>query len=165
MSMLPFATRTDMIEALKRADAKIWEVDSFLNTFLAKHDAAGAGAQLKTLWIAHVRAVLQDQCRLMTRRHPRRQEQGVLVFVTWPRPRQIARDGPAGGWRRGCSRRQAMLMSQWLIADSIGCQARLNGQGQPGLNCMPAAMWHFAINTLKTNFECNSTDRTCRHRH
>ena len=59
MSMLPFATRTDMIEALKRADAKISEVNSFLDTLLAEHDAAGARAQLKTLGIAHVRAVLQ----------------------------------------------------------------------------------------------------------
>lgn len=58
LSMLPFATRTDMIEALKRADAKISEVDSFLDTLLAEHNAAGARAQLKTLWIAHVRAVL-----------------------------------------------------------------------------------------------------------
>ena len=49
-----------MIEALKRADAKKSEVDSFLDALLAEHDAAGARAQLKTLWIAHVRAVLQD---------------------------------------------------------------------------------------------------------
>ena len=40
MSMLPFATRTDMIEAFKRADAKISEVDSFLDTLLAEHNAA-----------------------------------------------------------------------------------------------------------------------------
>ena len=49
-----------MIEALKKADAKMSEVDSYLDTLLAEHDAAGAPAQLKTLWIAHVRAVLQN---------------------------------------------------------------------------------------------------------
>ena len=32
---------------------------SFLDTLLAEHDAAGARAHLKTLWITHVRAVLQ----------------------------------------------------------------------------------------------------------
>ena len=49
-----------MIKALKRADAKTSDVDSFSDTLLAEHDAAGAKAQLKTLWIAYVRAVLQD---------------------------------------------------------------------------------------------------------
>ena len=47
-----------MIEALKKADAKISEVDFFLDTLLAEHGASGARAQLKTLWITHVRAVL-----------------------------------------------------------------------------------------------------------
>ena len=47
--MLPFATRTDMFEALKKADAKASDVDAFLATLLAEHDAAGALAQLKTI--------------------------------------------------------------------------------------------------------------------
>ena len=52
-----------MIEALKKADAKILEVDFFLDTLHAEHDAARARAQLKTRWIAHARAqraVLQE---------------------------------------------------------------------------------------------------------
>ena len=60
MSMLPFATRTDMFEALKKADAKASDVDAFLATFLAEHDPAGARAQLLTLWIGHVRALFQE---------------------------------------------------------------------------------------------------------
>ena len=60
MSMLPVATRTDIFEALKKADAKASEVDAFLATLLAEHDAAGARAQLKTLLIGHVRALLQE---------------------------------------------------------------------------------------------------------
>jgi hypothetical protein len=35
MSMLPFATRTDMFEAIKKADAKASDVDAFLATCLA----------------------------------------------------------------------------------------------------------------------------------
>ena len=62
MSMLPFATRTDMVETLKKADVKtrISEVDSFPDSLLAEHDAAGVRAQLKNLWIEHARAVLQE---------------------------------------------------------------------------------------------------------
>ena len=33
----------------------------------------------------------------MTRRHPQHQEQGARVFVTGPRPRQIASGGLAPG--------------------------------------------------------------------
>ena len=51
-----------MFNALKKADVKASDVDSFLPvaTLLAGHDAIGARAQLKTLWIGHVRAVLQE---------------------------------------------------------------------------------------------------------
>ena len=35
MSLLPFATRTDMFDALKKADAKALDVDSFLANFMA----------------------------------------------------------------------------------------------------------------------------------
>ena len=61
MSMLPFATRTDMIEALKMSDARLSDVDAFLATLLAEHDAPGVRAQLKTLWIANVRSVLGEE--------------------------------------------------------------------------------------------------------
>ena len=60
MSMLPFATWTDMFEALMKADAKASDVDAFLATLLAKHDASGAQAQLTTLWIGHVSALFQE---------------------------------------------------------------------------------------------------------
>ena len=49
-----------MFEALNKADAKASDVDAFLATLLAEHDAAGARAQLKTLWIGHVRSLLQE---------------------------------------------------------------------------------------------------------
>ena len=49
-----------MFEALKKADAKASDVDAFLATLLAKHDASGAQAQLTTLWIGHVSALFQE---------------------------------------------------------------------------------------------------------
>jgi hypothetical protein len=60
MSMLPFATKTDMFEAIKKADAKVADVESFLATLLAENDAGGARAQLKALWIGHVRALFEE---------------------------------------------------------------------------------------------------------
>ncbi len=42
MPMLSFATRTDMFEAIKKADAKASDVDAFLATLLAEHDTVGA---------------------------------------------------------------------------------------------------------------------------
>ena len=47
--MLPFATRTDKFEALKRADIRASEVDAFLATLLAEYNIAGARVQLRTL--------------------------------------------------------------------------------------------------------------------
>ena len=61
MSMLPFATRTDMIEALKASDTRLSDVDAFLATLLAEHDAPGVRAQLRTLWIANVRSMLGEE--------------------------------------------------------------------------------------------------------
>ena len=58
MSMLPFATRTDMVDALNMSDTRLSDVDSSLATLLAEHDAPGARAQLKTLWFANVRSLL-----------------------------------------------------------------------------------------------------------
>jgi hypothetical protein len=61
MSMLPFATRTDMIEALKLSDTKLSDVDTFLATLLAEHDAQGVRAQLTNLWIVNVLLILREE--------------------------------------------------------------------------------------------------------
>ena len=50
-----------MVDALKMSDTRLSDVDSFLATLLAEHDAPGARAQLKTLWIANVRSLLGDE--------------------------------------------------------------------------------------------------------
>ena len=42
-------------------DAMLSDVDAFLATLLAEHDAPGVLAQLKTLWIANVRSVLGEK--------------------------------------------------------------------------------------------------------
>ena len=50
-----------MVDALKMSDTRLSDVDSFLATLLAEHDAPRARAQLKTLWIATVRSLLGDE--------------------------------------------------------------------------------------------------------
>ena len=50
-----------MVDALKMSDTRLSDVDSFLATLLAEHDAPGAQAQLTTLWIANVRSLLGDE--------------------------------------------------------------------------------------------------------
>jgi len=54
MSMLPFATKTDLVEALKRADCKLSEVEEFLNMLNAEHNTPAARTQLKTLWTKYI---------------------------------------------------------------------------------------------------------------
>ena len=51
ISMLPFVTRTDMFDALKKTGVKTSDVDFVLASLLDKHEAVGERAQLKTLWI------------------------------------------------------------------------------------------------------------------
>ena len=50
-----------MIEALKVSDTKLSDVDTFLATLLAEHDAQGVRAQLTNLWIANVRLILREE--------------------------------------------------------------------------------------------------------
>ena len=50
-----------MIEALKASDTRLSDVDAFLATLLAEHDAPGVRAQLRTLWIANVRSMLGEE--------------------------------------------------------------------------------------------------------
>ena len=50
-----------MVDALKMSDTRLSDVDSFLATLLSEHEAPGARAQLKTLWIANVRSLLGDE--------------------------------------------------------------------------------------------------------
>ena len=50
-----------MIEAFKMSDTRLSDLDAFLATLLAEHDAPGVRAQLRTLWIANVRSALGDE--------------------------------------------------------------------------------------------------------
>ena len=53
MSMVPFATRSDMNDALKHADVKVSAVESFLSTLLLEHSHPNARTQLRQLWVDH----------------------------------------------------------------------------------------------------------------
>jgi hypothetical protein len=84
MSMLPFATRTDIFEAIKNADAKASDVDAFLDTLLAEHDAVGALGQ-------SVNSSLKMTGRHSTPVRGKGCGRRAEVFVTGPLPRRIAR--------------------------------------------------------------------------
>ena len=55
MSMVPFATRTDMYDALKVADVKASAVENFLSNLLLEHSQPTSQAQLRRLWIEHAK--------------------------------------------------------------------------------------------------------------
>ena len=50
MSMLPFATRTDMLDALKSKDVKIATVEEFLHSLQREHGLPNVRDQLRSLW-------------------------------------------------------------------------------------------------------------------
>ena len=83
-----------MVDLLKMSDTRLSDVDSFLATVLAEHDAPGARAQLKTLWIANIRSVLGDEDDAAPAA-PAAQAAGEragggLLDTKWPQPRRIA---------------------------------------------------------------------------
>ena len=63
MAMLPFATRTDMYEALRKTDTRAADIEIFLASFKlrAEHNMPGVQAQLKTLWLGHVKALYPEE--------------------------------------------------------------------------------------------------------
>lgn len=61
MYMLPFATRTDLFDALKKADVRATDLNAFLDTLLAEHNVLAARPQLRTLWTGYLREVFQRE--------------------------------------------------------------------------------------------------------
>ena len=53
MSLIPFATKTDMYEALKKSDKRAATVDDFLAGLRQEHIMPNAFSQLKDLWTKH----------------------------------------------------------------------------------------------------------------
>ena len=61
MSMVPFATRTDMIDALKNADVKASAVETFLGNLLLEHSLPNSATQLRRLWVEHARDMYPEE--------------------------------------------------------------------------------------------------------
>ena len=59
--MLPFATRTDMLDALKKKDTKIATVEAFLHALLQEHGEPGVRDHLKKLWTKYVRELHDEE--------------------------------------------------------------------------------------------------------
>jgi hypothetical protein len=60
MSLIPFATKTDMYEALKKADKRAATVDDFLAGLRLEHSTPNAFTQLKDLWTQHAAAYFPE---------------------------------------------------------------------------------------------------------
>ena len=60
MSLIPFATKTDMYEALKKADKRASTVEEFLAGLRLEHSMPNAFTQLKNLWTQHAAAYFPE---------------------------------------------------------------------------------------------------------
>jgi len=60
MSLIPFATKTDMYEALRKADIRAATVDDFLAGLRLEHSMPSAFTQLKDLWTKHAAAYFPE---------------------------------------------------------------------------------------------------------
>jgi len=61
--MVPFAIKTDMFEAMKRADVSAGDVDTFLDSLLAEHDYPGVSIMLRNAWTKYIRIVFRVRIR------------------------------------------------------------------------------------------------------
>jgi hypothetical protein len=144
-----------MIEALKLSDTKLSDVDTFLATLLAEHDAQGVLAQLTNIWIVNVLLILREEDDTV-------QAEGAAGLGTrgldamWPRPHRIGRE-----------RLRMETETEKLKARGMDCRMhwvlrrvpRMAPWARaPGWFCMPAARQRIAINTLKPNQVWNSTE-------
>ena len=59
--MLPFATRTDMLDALKNKDVKIATVEEFLHSLQCEHGLPNVRDQLRRLWTKYVRDLYSEE--------------------------------------------------------------------------------------------------------
>ena len=60
MSLIPFATKTEMYEALKKADKRAATVEDFLAGLRLEHSMPNAFTQLKDLWTQHAAAYFPE---------------------------------------------------------------------------------------------------------
>jgi hypothetical protein len=84
MFMLPFATRTDMHDAIKNSSGKNEPVQVILDALRAEHDAPGARGQLKTLWRKHACAKFEEGDEPAPVSGSRAPAGGVLSKATTP---------------------------------------------------------------------------------
>ena len=59
--MLPFATKTDMLGALKNKDVKIATVKEFLHSLQCEHGLPNVRDQLRRLWTKYVRELYSEE--------------------------------------------------------------------------------------------------------
>ena len=84
MAMLPFATRTDMYEALKKTDTRAADIEIFLASLREEHNMPGVRAQLKTLWLRHVKALYPEEVEEQAAAGASKPSRQVAKSVTSP---------------------------------------------------------------------------------
>lgn len=89
MSLIPFATKTDMYEALKAADVKVANVETFLAGLRLEHSMANARTQLIDLWKQHATAYFPEESKDMDVT----EEGGKVFSATVPTPPSSPKDG------------------------------------------------------------------------
>jgi len=86
MSMIPFAIKTDMYEAMKRADVKVGDVNSFLASLLAEHEYPGVSGMLRIAWTKYVSDKFQQDDEPSVRSAPRRESVRARAETPPPSP-------------------------------------------------------------------------------
>ena len=93
--MVPFAIKTDMFEAMKRADVSAGDVDTFLDSLLAEHDYPGVSIMLRNAWTKYIRIVFPEEAERPRYGIPR---VNVRCKATTPPPSPPGESaGPVGG--------------------------------------------------------------------
>ena len=59
--MLPFASRTDMLDALMNKDVEINSVEGFLHSLQCEHGLPNVCDQLRTFWTKYVRELYNEE--------------------------------------------------------------------------------------------------------
>ena len=84
MLMLPFATRTDMHDAMRNSTGKNEPVHVILNTLRSEHDAPGARGQLKALWRKYASVKFEEDDEPVAGGGPRAPAGSLMSKATTP---------------------------------------------------------------------------------
>jgi len=152
MAMLPFATRTDMFEAIKMQvggptspPKKLKPIQAWLDDLCLEHDVPGVRGQLKSLWHAHACKRFEEGDEPVAGGGPRASAELMTCKATTPPPspprwgRAKLGRAPSRGWEHD------------VQGHHPACIAASLRPSEAGLFGIPAAPRRFAINDMTQN--------------